>query len=171
VGGIGPCGLQLCCSSFLSKYGNVSIKLAKLQDLSLSSNRLNGVCGQLKCCLSYEEQAYQELREYLPEVGTFIETHVGDKGRVDKIHLIAKQFDLLTIHGVRRRYSYGQFKGLVKEGEKFPEFIDCAGDETQTIIGLEADTLKKRSVIEKDLEFLEQSSKKFAEDVFNTFVE
>ena len=56
IGGIGICGRQLCCSSFLQKYGNASIKMAKNQSMMLVGNRINGVCGQLKCCIQYEDE-------------------------------------------------------------------------------------------------------------------
>ena len=73
MGAIGPCGRELCCSSFLSKYGNVSIKMAKNQNLTLNYSKLNGVCGQLKCCLTYEEEVYEQKRKKLPNEGDFIQ--------------------------------------------------------------------------------------------------
>ena len=64
--GIGPCGRQLCCSSHLSKFDPISVKMAKAQDMPLTDNRLLGNCGRLKCCLLYEFSTYQELRARLP---------------------------------------------------------------------------------------------------------
>src|SRR5207253_20720 len=68
--GIGPCGRQLCCSSYLRKFEPISVKMAKTQDLPLTDNRLLGNCGRLKCCLLYEFSTYQELRARLPKVNT-----------------------------------------------------------------------------------------------------
>ena len=60
LGAVGACGLQTCCSSFLKNYGNVSIKMAKNQNLALIPSKINGVCGQLKCCIKYEDEVYSE---------------------------------------------------------------------------------------------------------------
>jgi cell fate regulator YaaT (PSP1 superfamily) len=68
--GIGPCGRQLCCSSHLTRFEPISVKMAKAQDLPLTDNRLLGNCGRLKCCLLYEFSTYQELRSLLPRVNT-----------------------------------------------------------------------------------------------------
>jgi hypothetical protein len=170
VGGIGPCGLQLCCSSFLSKYGAVSLKMAKNQDLSLASQKLNGVCGQLKCCLSYEDEAYHELRDKLPESGQYIETFNGEMGVVDKVYLVAQNFDLISPDGVRRRYSQGQFKGEAPETFRMPEHIDHITDETQTIIGLETDLRNKRAKLESEITTFQVSSVEYAKEVFTSFV-
>src|SRR5690606_15080231 len=82
LGGIGPCGRQLCCSSFLSHYGKVNIKMAKNQSLTLIPSRLNGLCGQLKCCTAYENEVYTHKRKLLPPEGKFIKTKNGDQGKV-----------------------------------------------------------------------------------------
>ncbi|MBI2460722.1 MAG: stage 0 sporulation protein [Candidatus Rokubacteria bacterium] len=68
--GIGPCGRQLCCSSFLRKFEPISVKMAKAQEMPLTDSRLLGACGRLKCCLLYEFSTYEELRGRLPRVGT-----------------------------------------------------------------------------------------------------
>ena len=104
LGALGPCGLQLCCSSFLSRFGNVNIKMAKNQNLALNPTRLNGVCGLLKCCLSYEDQVYKDKRKTLPSEGTFCEITTGEKGKVLKVYLIKDQFDFLSETGIIRRY-------------------------------------------------------------------
>ena len=78
--GIGPCGRQLCCSSYLRKFEPISVKMAKAQDMPLTDNRLLGNCGRLKCCLLYEFSTYQELRGYLPRVNTPCEASCGGSG-------------------------------------------------------------------------------------------
>jgi cell fate regulator YaaT (PSP1 superfamily) len=67
--GVGTCGRELCCSSWLDKFSNISIRMAKEQDLPLNQAKLTGVCGRLKCCLIYELEMYQEVKGKLPKVG------------------------------------------------------------------------------------------------------
>ncbi|WP_058487031.1 PSP1 domain-containing protein [Defluviitalea phaphyphila] len=78
MGGIGICGKCLCCSSFLSEFQPVSIKMAKDQNLSLNPTKISGVCGRLMCCLKYEEDVYKEINEKLPEIGQEVTTPDGD---------------------------------------------------------------------------------------------
>src|SRR5260221_5273607 len=67
--GVGTCGLEICCSSWLDKFSNISIRMAKEQDLPLNQSKLTGVCGRLKCCLIYELETYQEVKGKLPKLG------------------------------------------------------------------------------------------------------
>jgi len=78
--GIGPCGRQLCCSSYLRKFEPISVKMAKTQDMPLTDNRLLGNCGRLKCCLLYEFSLYEELRARLPRVNTPCQASCGGGG-------------------------------------------------------------------------------------------
>lgn len=78
VGGIGPCGRLLCCSTFLSEFSSVSINMAKNQQLSLNPAKINGVCGRLLCCLNYENNNYFEYKKNLPAVGNKISTEYGE---------------------------------------------------------------------------------------------
>lgn len=78
VGGMGPCGRELCCSSWIREFEGVSIKHAKEQGLSLNPGKLAGMCGRLKCCLRYEYDTYAELRRGLPRVGKKVKTIHGD---------------------------------------------------------------------------------------------
>lgn len=70
--GVGTCGRELCCSSWLDKFSNISIRMAKEQDLPLNQAKLTGVCGRLKCCLIYELEVYQEVKGKLPKAGELI---------------------------------------------------------------------------------------------------
>jgi cell fate regulator YaaT (PSP1 superfamily) len=81
VGGIGSCGRELCCSTFLPKFAPVSIKMAKHQNLAMSPTRVSGQCGRLKCCLVYEDASYVEAAAALPKVGKRVGTPDG-VGRV-----------------------------------------------------------------------------------------
>jgi cell fate regulator YaaT (PSP1 superfamily) len=78
--GIGPCGRQLCCSSYLRGFEPISVKMAKSQDVPLNDSRLLGNCGRLKCCLLYEFSLYEELRAHLPRVGSACQADCGGGG-------------------------------------------------------------------------------------------
>jgi len=138
LGAIGACGLQTCCSSFLKNYGSVSIKMAKNQNLALIPSKLNGVCGQIKCCIKYEDEVYTEKRRNLPEEQTIVKVLNGDIGKVLRLHLLVEQFELLTDRGVKRRYAQNQFSEDIKlpENYRFPESFEHITDETREIIGL-----------------------------------
>ncbi len=69
LGGLGPCGRQLCCSTWLADFGAVSIKMAKEQSLPLNPTKISGVCGRLMCCLAFENDTYIEAKESMPDVG------------------------------------------------------------------------------------------------------
>ena len=77
VGGIGMCGRELCCCSFLNHFAPVNLKLARAQGLSLNPGKLNGACGRLMCCLQCEKEAYDDAHRRLPEVGARVRTPVG----------------------------------------------------------------------------------------------
>lgn len=77
LGGLGQCGRQLCCCSFLSGFNPVSIKMAKDQDLPLNPLKISGVCGRLLCCLVYENQQYREAKAKLPKHGQPVTTAAG----------------------------------------------------------------------------------------------
>lgn len=85
LNGIGKCGRQLCCSSWLREFNSVSIKMAKQQNLPLNPPEISGVCGRLLCCLAYEMDTYEEARARLPKVGLAVETPDGP-GRVKNVH-------------------------------------------------------------------------------------
>jgi cell fate regulator YaaT (PSP1 superfamily) len=78
--GIGPCGRQLCCTSYLKKFDPISVKMAKTQDMPLTDSRLLGNCGRLKCCLLYEFSTYDQLRKHLPKVGSACQADCGTQG-------------------------------------------------------------------------------------------
>ncbi len=77
VGGIGTCGKGLCCHTWLPEFEPVSIKMAKVQNLSLNPTKISGICGRLMCCLKYENDIYCELRRGMPEVGERVKTKDG----------------------------------------------------------------------------------------------
>ncbi|WP_026673699.1 PSP1 domain-containing protein [Alkalihalobacterium bogoriense] len=87
LGGIGPCGRILCCSSFLGDFEPVSIKMAKDQNLSLNPAKISGLCGRLMCCLKYENDHYESAKQALPDIGKEIATPDG-RGRVVGLNIL-----------------------------------------------------------------------------------
>jgi cell fate regulator YaaT (PSP1 superfamily) len=87
MGGIGKCGLSLCCATWLTDFNPVSIKLAKQQDLPLSPMEISGVCGRLLCCLAYEKDYYVETKAKLPKYGDVVETPHG-RGKVIQVNVV-----------------------------------------------------------------------------------
>lgn len=87
VGGIGTCGRELCCTTFLQRFEPISIKMAKHQNLALNPTKVSGQCGRLKCCLVYEEALYVEASKTLPKLGKLVETPDG-QGRVQDLDIL-----------------------------------------------------------------------------------
>ena len=88
LGGIGICGRPLCCSTYLSEFIPVSIKMAKEQNLSLNPTKISGGCGRLMCCLKNEEETYEYLNSRLPNVGDYVTTIEGLKGEVQSVSVL-----------------------------------------------------------------------------------
>ncbi len=78
IGGMGRCGRLLCCSSYLTEFNPVSIKMAKEQDLPLDPMKISGVCGRLQCCLAYESSMYHDIKAQMPKRGQRVSTPSGD---------------------------------------------------------------------------------------------
>ena len=90
IGGNGVCGRELCCCTFLSGFESVSIKMAKEQNMSLNPSKISGNCGRLMCCLKYENEAYQEKLQHLPNIGAIVKTEDGE-GEVDNIEILKEK--------------------------------------------------------------------------------
>lgn len=91
VGGFGPCGRLLCCTSFLNSFDSVTINMAKNQNVSLNPSKINGVCGRLLCCLKYENDIYFEMKKELPKVGEKVEIPQGS-GKVISVNLFKNSY-------------------------------------------------------------------------------
>ena len=91
IGGIGICGRELCCRSYLEDFAPVSIKMAKEQNLSLNPTKISGVCGRLMCCLKNEEEAYEYLNKKLPRKGDEIHTKDGRMGEVQNVNILRQR--------------------------------------------------------------------------------
>lgn len=96
MGGIGICGRPLCCSSYLTDFVPVSIKMAKEQNLSLNPTKISGVCGRLMCCLKNEEETYEYLNSRLPGIGDRVTTVDGLKGEVSSVNVLRQMVKVLV---------------------------------------------------------------------------
>ncbi|BBW98080.1 MULTISPECIES: stage 0 sporulation family protein [Geobacillus] len=113
LGGIGPCGRMLCCSTFLGDFEPVSIKMAKDQNLSLNPTKISGLCGRLMCCLKYESEEYETAKEQLPDLGEYVETPYGF-GKVVGLNILERVLQIeLPEHGRVVEYTLDE---LMKNG-------------------------------------------------------
>lgn len=97
MGGYGACGAPRCCSTFLTEFSPISIRMAKAQGISLSPQEITGMCGRLRCCLVYEYEQYVEARKVLPKVGKMVGTPHGD-GKVKDVRVLRDSV-LVEING------------------------------------------------------------------------
>jgi len=109
VGGLGVCGRELCCCTFMRSFAPVSVKMAKAQGLALNPSKISGQCGRLLCCLGYEYDTYNELRKNLPKVGKKITLA---SGQVDVIGVnVLKQSVTVSESGQRREVTLCELEG------------------------------------------------------------
>lgn len=115
LGGIGPCGRMLCCSTFLGDFEPVSIKMAKDQNLSLNPSKISGLCGRLMCCLKYENDAYEEAKALMPDLGKPVATPDGI-GKVVGLNLLERVLQV-NIPAFERvvEYAWSEIEDLQKE--------------------------------------------------------
>ena len=96
LGGIGICGRELCCCSYLSDFVPVSIKMAKEQNLSLNPTKISGVCGRLMCCLKNEQETYEYLNSRLPGIGDAVTAVDGAVGEVQSVNVLRQKVKVLV---------------------------------------------------------------------------
>jgi cell fate regulator YaaT (PSP1 superfamily) len=109
--GVGPCGKTLCCSSWISDFGVVSIKMAKEQDLPLNPAKISGVCGRLLCCLSYENENYIQAKQHMPPIGSYLDTPDGT-GKVVSHNVPRSSVEVMLESGVTILVPVKQEKSL-----------------------------------------------------------
>ncbi|MDO4535560.1 MAG: stage 0 sporulation family protein [Clostridium perfringens] len=146
LGGLGPCGRPLCCSTFLGDFASVSIKMAKEQNLSLNPTKISGICGRLMCCLNYEQSTYEDIRKRLPKVGSIVETERG-KGEVIANNVLKEKVSV-------------KFKTTQKNEEALEEFKI---DEIKLISGGYEDDIEDNDI---KLEIEDEADKKLVKDLF-----
>ncbi len=106
MGGLGCCGRELCCSTWLCDFASVSIRMAKDQNLSLNPTKISGICGRLMCCLKYENEIYEQAREEHPEIGARVITPHGE-GRVTAVNIFRKTVTVeLKESRLNKEYSF-----------------------------------------------------------------
>jgi cell fate regulator YaaT (PSP1 superfamily) len=98
LGGIGCCGRQLCCATFLKDFEAVNIRMAKEQRLPLNPSKISGLCGRLLCCLRFESEVYKELQRAMPKEGTTVSTVYGE-GRVTDINILKQSVSVELENG------------------------------------------------------------------------
>ena len=129
VGGVGICGRELCCHSYLSEFIPVSIRMAKEQNLSLNPTKISGVCGRLMCCLKNEEETYEYLNSKLPGVGDFVTTDDGLKGEVHSVNVLRQQVKVIVTvdHDEKeiREYKVDQLRFKPRKKKKKAEVEDA----------------------------------------------
>lgn len=116
VGGLGVCGRELCCASFLRDFQPVSVKMAKEQNLALNPNKISGQCGRLLCCLDYEYETYCSLRKNYPKSGKHVRT-AQVNGTVEKINLLTGELTLRQGDGKQVAVRVGE---LLDENSPLP---------------------------------------------------
>ncbi len=99
LGGIGVCGRPLCCSSYLTEFAPVSIRMAKEQNLSLNPAKISGACGRLMCCLKNEQETYEHLKKKLPGVGDIVQASDGIQGEVQSVNVLRQTVRIIVESG------------------------------------------------------------------------
>ena len=116
IGGIGGCGKEFCCSSFLCSFEPVSVKMAKDQNLALNPMKISGACGRLMCCLSYEHDTYSELKKDFPAVGKKVETPDG-AGKITRRDFINGKVGVMLDSGDEKTYDVKEVSLVKREKE------------------------------------------------------
>lgn len=142
IGGLGPCGKPLCCSTWLGDFQPVSIKMAKDQDLSLNPSKISGICGRLFCCLKYEHNTYSEILEKMPSVGTLVMTPDG-KGKITDTNTLAEKVRVEIDKGKKSETNVYELHeiSIIKESRK------CGGCCTKNE-QIDPQTLKELKMLE-----------------------
>ncbi len=115
IGGVGSCGRELCCSSFLKSFDPISIKMAKAQNLPLNPNKISGFCGRLLCCLTYEYSTYQEFAKNMPNLGRSCETPAGH-GKVVRHNVLKQTITVALRSGDQIEFNKAELDGYAARG-------------------------------------------------------
>ena len=137
MGGIGICGRELCCHSYLSEFAPVSIKMAKEQNLSLNPTKISGVCGRLMCCLKNEEETYEYLNSRLPNVGDYVTTDDGFRGEVSSVSVLRQTVKVVVeVDDEKEIRDYGVDQ-LKFKPKRRKERVKLTPEELKELAGLE----------------------------------
>ncbi len=123
IGGLGPCGRQICCGAFLDEFQPVSIKMAKEQNLSLNPTKISGVCGRLMCCLKYEQDHYEQTRKMMPRIGREVITPDGT-GTVCDLNIVKETVFVRIVNGDSseiKEYSLEKIERIERKPDETPK--------------------------------------------------
>ncbi len=144
VGGLGVCGREFCCKTFLPEFATVGIKMVKAQNLALTSSKISGTCGKLKCCLKNEQEAYQYMNDIMPSVGDPVTCPDGTKGVVEQtMPLLATVKVVVEVSGgdkELRTYKVNEIKFVKKKKKEVISNDDMK--ELKELEALESDESK-----------------------------
>ncbi|HDT11816.1 MAG TPA: hypothetical protein ENN58_03665, partial [bacterium] len=155
IGGLGPCGMDLCCRRFLHNFIPVSIKMAKDQNLTLNPSKISGICGRLFCCLGYENDTYEKLRAGYPlEETEIFDKETGRKGFVKKLNVISGNLTIVFL-GNRENSEKYEEKVVNKELVEFIDnkwYYNSAGETliSKDILDVEPITPKEKELLFSD---------------------
>jgi len=118
MGGLGCCGRELCCATWLSDFSSVSIRMAKDQNLSLNPTKISGICGRLMCCLKFENEAYEQAKEKFPEIGKRVKTPDGE-GKVSGMNIFKETVNVeLKESKLVKEYPCDKVEVIPPEGDQ-----------------------------------------------------
>ncbi len=137
LGGVGICGRALCCSTYLSEFAPVSIKMAKEQNLSLNPTKISGVCGRLMCCLKNEQETYEYLNSHLPSVGDHVTTIDGLKGEVQNVNVLRQIVKVIVEVGDEKEAREYPVKELKFKPKKRKDHVKLSAQEMKELASLE----------------------------------
>ncbi len=128
LGGIGVCGREVCCKTYLRTFAPVSVKMAKEQNLSLNPTKISGLCGRLMCCLKNEEETYEYLNRAMPRLGSKVQTKEGETGVVKNIDILKQKASVLFEENDEREMRvynvsdlvFRSYRGKREEGMEIP---------------------------------------------------
>lgn len=135
MGGIGICGRELCCKTYLAEFAPVSIKMAKEQNLSLNPTKISGLCGRLMCCLKNEQETYEYLNSRLPGIGDYVTTPEGVRGQVQSVNVLRQQVKVLFEQGDMKEVSEYKVEDLKFKPRK--KHVKLTKEELQELSELE----------------------------------
>lgn len=138
--GVGKCGRQLCCTSWLREFTPVSIRMAKNQQLPLNPDEISGVCGRLLCCLSYEDATYKEQNKKMPKLGSTVTTPQGS-GRVRHVHPLKETVTVMLDTSVLTEFAVAD---LITTKKSSSGCSTCGGCTTKRRAGAEEANAKAR---------------------------
>ena len=139
--GVGKCGRQLCCTSWLREFTPVSIRMAKNQQLPLNPDEISGVCGRLLCCLSYEDAHYREQSKKMPKLGAEVVTPQG-VGRVRHIHPLKESVTVMLENMVLAEFTVSDL--ISSKSASGGSCSTCGGCTVKRRAGAEADNIRAR---------------------------